>query len=133
MQRGFTIMEVVAASAMLAVLMAVIGQLVVQTKRHAGVAERRDYSLMAIENAMEELTSRDWDAVSDEAIAAYELPAGLTRRWPAAKLAGNAEEQSEPIEAKRITLELTLSDENRGRPHSLTTWIYRTPAEEAPR
>lgn len=129
--RGFTILEFVAAAAMLAVLTTLVGQLVVQTKRQSAVAERRDSALLVIENAMEELTAMDWDAVTDEAIAGYELPARLKKRWKAAKLTGTVEVQTEPLEAKRIALQLTLTDEARERPVLLTTWIYRNPGAEA--
>jgi type II secretory pathway pseudopilin PulG len=128
---GFTILELVAGAAMLAVLMAIIGQLVAQMNRQSAVAERRQYALTTIENVMEQLTARPWSEISDDAVSEFDLPAELTKRWPAAALSGNVVETSETLVAKQISLKLTLSSDGRERPLSLTTWIYRSSNEEA--
>ncbi|MBA3480388.1 MAG: type II secretion system protein [Pirellulales bacterium] len=126
---GFTFLEVILAAAMLAVLFAITGQLIVNMKRQTRLAERHSLALRTIENSMEELTAMPWDKLDDATIAALELPAAVRDRWPDAALAGSVTASSDPVEAKRISLTLSLSPEARTRPASLTTWIFRRPRE----
>ena len=126
---GFTFLEVLLAAAMLAVLFSVVGQLIVNMKRQTRLVEHQALALITIENSMENLTALPWDEIDDATIATLPLPAGVLDRWPDAKLTGSVTSSSDPVEAKRIALSLSLSPESRTRPTSLTTWIYRRPRD----
>jgi prepilin-type N-terminal cleavage/methylation domain-containing protein len=126
---GFSLLEVILAAAMLAVLFSIAGQMIVNMKRQTRLAERHSLARRTIENSMEELTATPWENIDDAAIAALPLPAAVRQRWPDAALMGSVTPSSDPVEAKRISLSLSLSPEARTRPASLTTWIYRIPRE----
>lgn len=126
---GFTLLEVVLAATMLAVLFSIAGQLIVQLKRQTRLAEQHALALRTVENSMEELTALPWDEVDDDSIAALTLPAAVRDRWPEAALTGSVVASSDPVEAKRISLRLSLAPEARARSASLTTWIYRRPRD----
>ena len=126
---AFSLLEVILAAAMLAVLFSIAGQMIVNMKRQTRLAERHSLALRTIENSMEELTATPWDKIDDAAIAALPLPEAVRRRWPDATLTGSVTPSSDPVEAKRISLSLSLSPEARSRPATLTTWIYRRPRD----
>jgi hypothetical protein len=73
--------------------------------------------------------------ITSEFLAEYMLPADLKDRWPTANLSGDvvetSVETSDAIDAKRIRLELSLSEEDRARPLSLSAWVYRPRGQEA--
>lgn len=126
---GFTLLEVILAAAMLAVLFAIVGQLIVNMKRQTGLAERHALALRTTENAMEEVTALPWDKIDDRTVLALPLPDAVRQRWPDAEFSGSVTASSDPVEAKRILLNLSLAPESRIRPATLTTWIYRKPRE----
>ena len=129
---GFTLVEVIAAAAMLAVLLVLAGQMLAQARRNSRIAEQRALALRTVENGLEELTARPWNEVTDEAISQLVLPPRLTRRWPQATLSGSVEEFSDPAPAKRLSLQVQLTPTQPVLAAKLTTWIYRAPEVEEP-
>ena len=127
---GFTLVEVIAAAAMLAVLLVLAGQMLAQARRNSRIAEQRALALRTVENGLEELTARPWNEVTDEAISQLVLPPRLTRRWPQATLSGSVEELSDPAPAKRLSLQVQLTPTQPVLAAKLTTWIYRAPEAE---
>jgi type II secretory pathway pseudopilin PulG len=126
-RQAFTFLEVLLAAAMIAVLCSVAGQLMVNMKRQTRLTEQQALALRTIDNSMEQLTALPWEEINDDAIAALQLPAAVQDRWPSAALTGKLTTSTDPVEAKRISLSLTLAPDARARPASLTTWIYRRP------
>lgn len=124
---GFTFAEVLVAVALLAVLLSLAGQMLVQARRNSRIAELRALALRTVENCLEEFTAQSWDRVNDDAIAKLTLPESLSRRWPNAKLSGEVEDQTEPAQAKRISLQLQLTPNQPALAAKLTTWIFRAP------
>ena len=122
---GFTFLEVVIATAMLSVLLATVGQLVVLVKRNARAAEHHAIALRSVENCLEEITNLPWDEIDDVAISTVQLSDEAQRRWPRAKLAGSVSSSSEPVEAKKISLRLSPNPDVRAPSVALTTWVYR--------
>jgi prepilin-type N-terminal cleavage/methylation domain-containing protein len=127
-RRGFTFVEVIVAAAMLAVLLSLAGQMLVQARRHSRIAEQRGLALRTVENALEELTAKPWDEINDAALAQLAVPASLARRWPQAAFTGAVAESDQPVASKRLTLQLQLAPSQPALSAKLTTWIYRTPA-----
>jgi prepilin-type N-terminal cleavage/methylation domain-containing protein len=128
-RRGFTFVEVLAASAMLTVLLATVAQLVVLVKRHSRAAEHYALAERAVENCLEEITQLPWDDITDDRLAGWELPREVKTRWPQAQLTGAVTLSSEPVDAKRISLELDLRPDARDRVAKLSAWVYRDPRE----
>lgn len=127
---GITLVETVIASAMLAVLLSLAGQALVQLRRHARAMDDRAATLAAVENALEELAAQPWDAIDDDAIAGLRPSPSLSSRWPRAEFQGSVTTTDDPAPAKRVTLTFSTGAAAPGRPITLTTWVYR--AEEAP-
>lgn len=126
-RRGFTFLEVIVATAMLAVLLAMVGQLIVLTKRHAVAAEQQTIALRAVENCLEQITNLPWEEINDASIASLKLSEDVHERWPQAKFTGAVTSSAEPVAAKQISLELSLSPAGRTPSARLTTWVYRRP------
>ena len=124
---GFTFVEVVIATAMLSVLLATVGQLVVLVKRNARAAEHHAIALQTLENCLEEITNMPWDEIDDTSISSMQLSDEVRRRWPQAKLAGKVTSSSEPAEAKKVSLRLSPNPDVRAPSVALTTWVYRAP------
>lgn len=125
---GFTVLEVVFSTAMLAVLVSLIGQTVVLMNRQTQLAEHHALALQTVENLMEELTALSWDQINEEAVADLTMPASMRGRWPKAALSGRITTTLEPVEAKQLSLRLSLAPDSPTRSAALTTWIYRDPA-----
>jgi Tfp pilus assembly protein PilV len=125
---GFTVLEVVFSTAMLAVLVSLIGQTVVLMNRQTQLAEHHALALQTVENLMEELTALSWDQINDDTVAKLTMPASVRARWPKVALSGSITATLEPLEAKQISLRLSLSPDSPTRSAALTTWIYRDPA-----
>ena len=125
---GFTFLEVILAAAMLAVLFSIAGQLIVNMKRQTRLVER--HSLALHDRELDGRASRN--AVGQDRRRGNRSFAAARRGarcWPDAALTGSVTPSSDPVEAKRISLSLSLSPEARTHPASLTTWIYRRPRE----
>ncbi len=127
-RRGFTFIEVAVATAMLAVLLAMVGQLVVLVARHARVAEEHATALQIVENCVEEITNLPWDRINETRIASMKFPQSVRERWPQAMLTGSVDSTSDPVEAKRVSLSLALHSDSRAPSVRLTTWVYRSPS-----
>jgi prepilin-type N-terminal cleavage/methylation domain-containing protein len=124
-RRGFTFVEVIAAAAMLAILLALAGQILVQARRNSRIAEHRALALRTVENGLEELTARPWNEIDDDAVTQLALPQPLARRWPQAKFSGSVEELADPAPSKRLSLRLDLTSNQPALAAKLTTWIFR--------
>lgn len=128
---GFTIVEVAAGTAMLAVLLTLVGQMLVATRHSARVADQSARWLQVVDNALEEFVAAPWAEIDQESVAKLKLSDDVRRRWPLARLSGTVTASTEPLEAKQVTLRLSLGSDSPDRPVSLTTWVYRK--MEAPR
>jgi type II secretory pathway pseudopilin PulG len=125
---GFTFLEIVAAAGLLAVLLSTASQLASQARRHARLTEHRAAALAIAENAMEQLTARPWEGITDATIAAWTLPAEALRDWPEARITGAVTEDAGPLQSKRVTLRVELAPQSPATSAALTTWIYRAPS-----
>lgn len=112
---------------MIVVLLATLGQLVVLVKRHVRSSDDHALALRTVENCLEAVAHRPWDEIIDGPDAAPDLPAAVTELWPQAALTLAVAPSSDPVESKRVSLELRLSPEARAPGASLTTWLYRAP------
>jgi prepilin-type N-terminal cleavage/methylation domain-containing protein len=124
-RRGFTMIEMVVGVAMMAVLLTLLGQMLVSMRQNTRRAEERTLVLRSVENALEEITAAPWAAINEQAVAALRLPEEVRRRWPQAELTGQVTASTDPVEAKQVTLKLSLGPESRIRPVSLTTWVFK--------
>ena len=123
-QSAFTLLELSAAAAITALLLAASLQMLQALTAYERAAERRAYAQQAISAVAEQVAATPWDKLSADA-PAFGIPQPLQRYLPGAKLAVALSEETSPV-AKRIMLELTWSDP-RGReikPERLTAWAF---------
>lgn len=125
---AFTFIEVAVSVAMVAVLLALIGQLLVLLKSHSQAAERHALAMQIVENSLEEFTALPWNEIDAAHLAELKLPASITNRWPQATLSGEVSDSNDPTPAKRIILKLTLNPERSAPTAGLATWVFQTPS-----
>jgi type II secretory pathway pseudopilin PulG len=122
------LLEVAVAAAMLAALLAVVGQAIVAVEAGARRADEQAEALRVVDNLLEQFLAAPWDAIDEDAISRVVLPAYAEDRWPKARLSGSVQQVDEPAPAKRVALTLTLlPGAVRDRSVTMTTWIYRAP------
>src|SRR5262249_21620480 len=125
---GFTLVEVAVCASMLVMLFTMVGEMIVQMRRHARANEEQAALLRTVENALEELTARPWGEIDEAAIAAIKLSDEAERRWPVARLTGQVRNSNDPAPAKRVTLSLSTGSASMASSLKLTTWVFQTPA-----
>jgi hypothetical protein len=128
-RRAVSLLDVTVCAGMIAVLLAVTGQVTVAIRRQARALQHHALAIRAVESALESIVAKPWDEVNDDAIDSLPLPAEVQLRWPAAKLEGDVVESADPVPGKRITIELILPKEVQARPVKLSAWVFRAPAE----
>jgi type II secretory pathway pseudopilin PulG len=125
-RRGFTLLEIAASAAMLAALLAVVGQAIVAVEASARRADEHAEALRVVDNLLEQFLAAPWDAIDADGVGRLALPNYVQDRWPKARLSGVVEPLDEPVRAKRVSLTLDTGGA-RNRKVTMTTWIYRAP------
>jgi prepilin-type N-terminal cleavage/methylation domain-containing protein len=125
-RHGFTFMEIIVSTALLATLLALIGRSTVAAEHGWRRIEQRAIALRSVENLLEEAVAAPWEEITDAELTKLALPPALVERWPRATIAASVTELDDPVPAKRVTLRLTTGQGPRERPMTLTTWVYRT-------
>jgi prepilin-type N-terminal cleavage/methylation domain-containing protein len=123
---GFSLMEVSAAAAMLAVLLALTVQVVIVLSAQQQAAERRAFAVQAVHNLLELVENLSWEQVNEDTADLLRLPESVRGNLPSAKITVATAGETEPVEAKRVTIELAWSTMG-GRPAApvrMTTWVY---------
>lgn len=128
-QPAFTIVEVAAGAAMLAVLLTLTGQLLVAMRDSARRTEDGALLLQSVDNALEEFVAAPWAEIDESSAATVRLSDEVRRRWPHAQLTAKVTPSMEPVQAKQVTLRLSLGKGSALKPVSLTTWVYRAERE----
>ncbi len=118
-------LEVLVGVMMATVLLTVLGQMLVAMRQSSRRAEERALMLRAVENALEEFTAAPWAAIDDPSAAKLQLSSEVRGRWPEAALSCRVTASSDPVEAKQVTLSLSLAPDSPQRPVSLTTWVFK--------
>lgn len=124
--RGLTIIEVTAAAAMLAVLLACSVQVMRALANQQRAAARRVMALQTVQAITEELANTPWDQLTPEAAGKLTIPEAAKLHLPGAALSATVAADDEPIESKRLSVELRWQTPN-GQPSAplrLTTWVY---------
>lgn len=126
-------MEVVVAAAALGLLTVGIVQSTVAIERARRANLRADYASRELDNMVERFVHQPWEAITQSAADQLRPDAELAAHLPNASLETLVFAQTEPLDAKRITMQLRW----RAQPHAqeqslaLTAWVFR-PEERAP-
>ena len=126
-RRGFTLMEVTVASAALGLLTVGIVQATVALDTARQATLRSDYASRELDNLLERFIHRPWDEISQSTADRLEPGPQLAQQLPNVSLEAVVAELSEPLDAKRVTMQLRWRSHTRGHEHSsvLTAWAFR--------
>jgi prepilin-type N-terminal cleavage/methylation domain-containing protein len=125
-RHGFTLVELIAAAAMLAVLLATTLKMLHVLGDQQQAADRRALAEQAVEVVGEQIGNLPWDQLTTEAAKRIAIPAPLESHLPGAKLEVSVEAESAPVASKRIRIELTWKN-LQGQPSApvrLTCWAF---------
>jgi type II secretory pathway pseudopilin PulG len=125
-RRAMTLLEIAVALGLLGMLMSVSVQMLRVMGERQRAAERRGAATQTVQALTEQLSNMPWEHLTAQAADAVEIPAAMSARLPGSRLSVAVIEESEPIVAKRVTVELRWNGP-RGqpaRPMRLTTWVY---------
>lgn len=130
--RGFTLMEVTVAAVALGLLSVAVMQATFALKRLRQATASRDYASRELDNLMERFVHQPWESITQSTAAELTVPDEVATRLPAAELQTLVMDEAEPVDAKRITMQLrwrAYAGEH-GKPLKLTAWVFR-PREES--
>lgn len=125
-RRGFTMLEMIVAAALLGTLLVVSLNMLGAAADWRRAADRRQLALFEAGNIMERIAARPWDQLTDEALADVRLPERIGRRLPGAEL--KIEVTDSPPTEKPASKRIAVSIRWRDRagtllpPVGLTTW-----------
>ena len=127
MQRvGMSVLEIMLAAGLLGILMTVSVQMLRVMGDRQRAAERRATALQTVQALAETLGNMPWDELSADAAARIAIPEATRRLLPGAKLSVSVNDESEPVVAKRVMLELGWNNPRgpNSAPVRLTTWVF---------
>jgi prepilin-type N-terminal cleavage/methylation domain-containing protein len=124
-RRGFTLLELTVASALMAVLLAASLQMLRALSDHQRAAERRAIAMQAVQAVAERIANLPWDQLTTEAAQQTKIPPSLASRLPGAKLTAAVAEEPTPL-SKRIEVQVGWTDTKGqgGAPIRLTSWAF---------
>jgi prepilin-type N-terminal cleavage/methylation domain-containing protein len=126
LRRAFTLLEVVIAAAMLAVLLTTSVQMLRALSIHQRASERRAVALEAAEAAADQVANIPWDQLTAESAKKATIPKQLASYLPGAKLSVSLDEEPTPTPSRRIHIDLTWNGAH-GQPVApvrLTSWVF---------
>jgi len=127
-RRGFTIVEMTVAAAMLGMLLAVCLQMVAAMVAQRRAADQRQCATIELANVMERLAARPWAELTPQAVAGEQTPASIRSLLPGAELKVEISTPTDEPGAKRIAASLRWQDRSGGflPAVTITTWKYRS-------
>jgi type II secretory pathway component PulJ len=126
-RRGFTMLEITAATVMLATAMTLTVQLLDVVAAGRRAAERRLCAVQEVANLMERVAARPWEEVTPESLKEVSLSSRTLQALPGAELTATVDDASATRGEKEIGLRLRWRDRagTWTAPVRLTAWIYR--------
>jgi type II secretory pathway pseudopilin PulG len=125
-RNGITLVEIVAAVSVLAVLLATSVQMLSALSQRGRAAERRTLANETAQAMVEQLASMRWDDLTPQAAERLAVPDQVQPFLPGAKLEAVVVDEQEPVAAKRIFVKLTWTSPG-GQPAGpvqLTAWSF---------
>mgnify|MGYP001428761443 CR=1 FL=1 len=125
-RRGMTMIEIIAAAAILGVMLASAVQVIRVLETQRRTADRRALALETTQSLLEQLGNTPWDQLTPSANAALTIPEAVSVYLPSAKAVATVVEQQDPVPSKRIAVELQWNAPS-GLPVApirLTTWVF---------
>ncbi len=134
MRRGFSLIEIAVAAALLAVLIGVSAQMVVATNAQRPALEKRAIALQQAANIIERVTAWPWQDITAERLASVKLAPSVTELLPGAALKLSVEPAVDAPPGKHVRVEISWTNAAGGTdsPVRLNYWAYARPGEKSP-
>ena len=125
-RRAMSLLEITLAAGLLGVLMSVSVQMLRVMGDRQRAADRRAAALQTVQALAEQLENMPWDQLTASAADEIASPDAISRYLPGAKLSIKIDEESEPVVAKRLKLELQWNGPTGQAvaPVQLTVWSF---------
>lgn len=125
-REGITLIEIVAAVSILAVLLASSVQVTSALSQHQRAAERRALAMETAQALVEQLSNMRWNDLVPQAAERLAVPREVRPFLPGAKLEAAVVEERQPVAAKRVSIKLTWTAPGGGPagPVRLTAWAF---------
>jgi len=120
------------ATAMLAIVAAGIFKATVALDQGRRSCMRFDQASRELDNFMERFIHQPWDTLTQQTADQLQPPESIANLLPAATLETIVADETEPLDAKRITMRLRWRNQG-GRetaPLALTAWVFRNTGSE---
>jgi prepilin-type N-terminal cleavage/methylation domain-containing protein len=108
--RGFTLVELLAAAAMVGVVLAVMVPVIGWAAAERRAVARRERAMLEAANVLERLAERPWDRITNEDLKRVQLSESASAALPGASLRVEVAEIAGPPEAKRVRVAIRWRD-----------------------
>jgi hypothetical protein len=125
-RRAFTLLEVVIAASMLAMLLTTSVHMLRALTIYQRGSEHRAVALEAVEAVSDQIANTPWDQLTKESAKKATIPKQLDSYLPGAKLSVSLENEATPTSSRRIQIDLSWHgpDGQLCSPVRLTSWVF---------
>jgi prepilin-type N-terminal cleavage/methylation domain-containing protein len=125
-RRGYMLLEMIVAAAIMGVLLTVSLQLLTALGVQRRDAQRRLAAAVEVGNLLERIAARPWDEITSEKVAGEKISDAVRGRLPGAELKIDVKTTKEP-NAKRICVSLAWRDRGGQQlpPVQVATWRWK--------
>jgi hypothetical protein len=130
-RRGSILVEIVIASGLAFLLLAVCLRMLSATANQRRLIERRAIALQEATNLLERATAIPYEQLDAQRLAELKLPDEAKQLMPGAEETYTVDVEQQPVQAKRVAVELRWKGDG-GRPEApirLVRWYYPPPAD----
>jgi prepilin-type N-terminal cleavage/methylation domain-containing protein len=126
-RRGFTLVEMTAATAVLTIGLALTAQVVTWVAAERRVAARRQWALHEADNVLERVTVRSWDTLTSESVQDPALAERVRAELPDGRVSIDVAADSADSSAKRVRVEIRWRSKAGvdDAPVQLTAWVHK--------
>src|SRR4051812_18349471 len=123
---AFTLLEVVIAAGMLAMLLTTSVQMLRALSIYQRGSEHRAVALEAVQAVSDQIANTPWDQLTAESAKKVTIPKQLESYLPGAKLSVSLENEATPTASRRIYVDLSWKgpDGQLSAPVRLTSWVF---------
>jgi Tfp pilus assembly protein PilE len=125
-RRGISLLELLAATVVLAALMAAVAQVAVLSAGQHAAMERRMLALSEAQQLVERISAMPWGEITETRLGEFTPSPELLKALPAAELAVSVADETGSPPGKRIVVEISwhAQPDVRARPVRLVTWRF---------
>lgn len=126
---GLALVEVIVAAAMLLIVAASIGKFLAALSVQRQAADAQRTALRSLDNLIEEVQAQPWESIDDSLGEQLRVSSEVAKYLPNAIVTSAVSHETEPLESKRVTLQLSWGSPRLPRESSvaLTTWVFPAP------